>query len=185
MDIDGVWEGVYIDAQYEVPEVPIRARFDVAGRRLSGTMFDERTRTESCVQEAIDSFDDDPHEKAVWQDFADEFPDAICSSTLPENSRIKGVIKGMSVRFTKEYLGDETRVWEANGLDPAPESNPCDPVVYEGEVSDDGNRIEGTWTIHTPKFWGLMRTPLVQGDFWLERQDPKTQSETAYGLRSQ
>ena len=62
---------------------------------------------------------------------------------IPEKARLRGHLRAQKLEFKKRY----TKLWIANTEGETvclPEQSSI-PLLYRGKISDDGNRLVGTW----------------------------------------
>ncbi|MBC8063987.1 MAG: hypothetical protein H7Y17_04100 [Chlorobia bacterium] len=169
MEIVGEWIGAYFDSMLSDAEVPIRATLLVSGEKLTGTMVDERSSFTQTIQQVISGIPSDSKHLPTWKLFASQFPDAILTTKLPENSRLHGKIKSTSIRFEKEYAGRQTSTWSAANLETTTENAPQYTIVYTGELSLNSSEIRGRWVVFESFLFGLGKRESNSGEFHLRR----------------
>ncbi len=75
-------------------------------------------------------------------------------------------MRGNEVRFVKEYIGEQFAGWRI-GDQVFGESVATQPIRYTGTLSNDGNNIEGRWSITVSD---KKSSAAVGGTFQLQRQ---------------
>jgi hypothetical protein len=150
IELSGRWEGFY--TQYN-QERPITAELTQEGDRLSGTMADGCTDIAMSISElAMEQGLPPGADEQLVESIRETFPSAppgpiVTESHLPPDSIIEGDVHGQSVQFLKTYQGQHSaglRIGETRmPLQIASQHQ----VQYHGQVSPDGQEIEGRWSI--------------------------------------
>lgn len=169
MDVAGEWVGAYIDHRSEESEFPIRARFDVTGTQLTGSMIDERPEFSKSIHDILTSIPTSSRDRPTWKLIADRYPDAVITTQLAADSRLRGAIRGRSVQFDKEYSEPQLTIWSAKELETVTETHKSQPVEYAGELGANGIEIRGTWSVIQRSFGGLIKRTVASGAFWLKK----------------
>jgi hypothetical protein len=169
--LTGRWIGHYSQRDQQRG---LEAELSQDGQQLSGSMRDAQTTFEVSVFEmaadgGLPPGADEQIVSALRRQFPDEPNSPIkATSTLPTDSRLEGRVHGRTVEFLKIYQGEAFcgyRVGERQvGTTLAGHS-----VSYQGQVSPDGNTIEGRWFISADPTRGTRRS---EGSFVLRRREP-------------
>jgi hypothetical protein len=168
VNLTGRWVGHYLQRDQQRP---IMADLVQTGRCLSGTMRDGHLEGDCSVFEAAFHAGLPPgaDEQIVAQIRA-LVPDARsgpvrCVHQLPPDSVLEGWCDGRTVYFLKTYQGISFSGYQVGdrrlGVEKADHA-----VHYEGQLSPDGLRIEGRWSIDPDPY---LRTRRMEGLFTLSR----------------
>jgi hypothetical protein len=147
--VEGEWIGHYVDPTYGDRKFGLTAVLSVARGALTGAMRDADTTLTITIEDAMRQPWPDGSDLQEWLLFASQYPDAVCTTMLPEHSRLNGTVLGNAVRFTKRYIGREQVRWAAQGVEFQPEERECGTVIYEGVLNEQCTEIVGTWTVYT------------------------------------
>ncbi len=163
------WEGNYVQ---QGRERPITADLVQAGERLTGSMRDVVTDSESSVTEVANEAGLPPGgDEQIVDRLRRMFPDAPATpirylTHLPPDSSLEGWVKGPEVYFLKAYEGTHYGGYQIGdklvGFEKA-----SHVVHYGGRVSADGGEIQGKWWIDDTTGHGPRRT---EGTFTLRRR---------------
>jgi hypothetical protein len=185
--LTGRWIGYYLQggAQH-----PITADVLEAGEHLSGFMHDGQPDRECSVFEAAAEAGLPPGmDEQIEATLRDMVPDAPVGpiryvTHLPTNSILRGRRSGQTVSFLKSYQGASFGGYQIGshllGIQKADHE-----VHYEGQLSPDGQVIEGRWWIDADP---VHEMPMTEGLFQLRRtqaretpsaeSDPVAEKET-------
>jgi hypothetical protein len=169
MDLAGDWVGAYIDPRYEDGVFPIRAKFELVGSRIKGTMIDERTVVTESLESVMGTVPLDSSDRPSWDLFLQRFPDAVLTTQLPIDSYLQGATRGNTISFNKDYVGSQEATWSAVGLKTVTETLKSLPIVYQGNLDATGTEIRGTWTVLEKSLGGLVSRAVASGEFWLKK----------------
>ncbi len=171
-NVSGHWAGSY---RQHGSTFPIRAEFVQQGDRLAGSMIDAQPDDELSLFEAMGA--------AGLPPGADEQIAARVRAMVPESPRepiryvshlpsasvLEGHLRGQAVQFVKTYQGRAFGGFRI-GQTLVGVENEGHSVHYDGEVSHDGQQIEGRWWIEANPSLSRVR---MEGEFTLNRQ-PET-----------
>ena len=180
MDVTGEWKGFYRDPGNSVfsdddDRFPILATFECVGGKLTGHMIDERETTPIPYADIVANIRQSHSEEYTREEIREM--EAVCIQSpnlkyeidLPQQSTIRGKVKGESVSFIKEYVGPHTTGWR-DGDDYWRNSyTEKHRIRYEGFLIEGGQVIAGNWTI-VRRVLDLIAMPKHSGAFRLERQ---------------
>jgi hypothetical protein len=170
-NLSGQWKGCYMQSGAERKITAVIAQTE---NRITGTMRDwvtefERSLFDAAREAGLPPGADEQIDEGLRRLHPAAGKAPIRSkSRLPSDSTIEGTRQGRFVVFTKTYqgqhfsgyqIGDREVGWTAEHH----------AVRYSGRIEQDGNRIEGVWTICQA---GSPQRAL-QGPFWLERVGPE------------
>lgn len=169
--LSGRWTGHY----YQHDQLhPIEAELVQKGATLAGLMRDLMTDRDASVFEAAAEAGLPPGaDEQIVAKIRAMVPEETGGQVrfithLPTDSLLEGTVEGRNVKFLKSYqgvafngyrLGESLVVNEHLGL----------AVHYEGRLSLDGGKIEGSWWIDANREMGVKR---VHGEFTLNAEDP-------------
>jgi hypothetical protein len=166
--LTGRWAGHYTQHGQSQPIVAV---LDQAENRLTGSMHDVRTEGEYSISDAVaeDGLPPAAAEEieAKLRELVPDVPAGPirCIWHLPSESVVEGRCEGRKVYFLKTYRGRTAGGYRVGdrllGVEGEGHS-----VQYEGELSPDGQWIEGRWWIESDATRGTMRT---EGKFSLRR----------------
>jgi hypothetical protein len=151
---------------------PIVADLVQAGERLTGTMKDVVTDSESSVTKVASEAGLPPGgDEQIVDRLRRMFPDAPATpiryvTHLPPDSALEGWVKGLEVYFLKAYEGTHYGSYQI-GDKLVGFQNAEHVVHYGGRVSPDGEEIEGKWWIEDTPGHGPRR---AEGSFTLRRR---------------
>ena len=182
MNIDGHWQGVYVQSNgpraalpFELgrDEYAISVDFRIEGGRLTGAMTDVDRVFEMTVQQMFEHGRNEmtPNMVRDYDKFLAAYPEAVIRMEYPEQSDLNGRLVEDRLTFTKEYLGglQQTFTLSPDGEPEPSQSEPMSTVHYSGVVSQDGSLIEGTWEIRNSGPLGKWKAPIYSGPFRLRR----------------
>jgi hypothetical protein len=168
-DLTGHWAGHYVQRGQRRG---IQARLTQVGARLSGTMSDEQTEfDQSLFEMAAEAGLPPGADEQIISRLREQFPDdpkapIRASMTLPPDSVLEGLVEGRTVTFLKTYQGDAFSGFRI-GDRRVGMSVSGHGVHYRGEVSGDGQSIEGQWWLEPDAQKGVTRR--AEGSFLLQR----------------
>jgi hypothetical protein len=179
VSLTGRWSGH--DVQRDQERV-VWAEFLHQGERLTGSMHDAQSHFELSVfemaaEKGLPPGADEQIVSALRQQFPDE-PNAPIRalSILPADSLIEGKVRGRTVEFLKVYQGEAFSGYRV-GNKQVGVTQSRHSVSYRGDISPDGNTIEGRWWITRDPAQG---TRPSEGSFLL-RREAKPRSATSGG----
>jgi hypothetical protein len=165
LDLTGRWIGHYLQGGHEYP---ILADLAQAGERLSGSMRDGQPDREHGVFEAAAEAGLPPGaDEQIEARLRELVPEAGSArirfvARLPPESVLEGRCRDRTVSFVKTYQGKSFGGFKVGdrlvGTEKAGHA-----VHYEGEVTPDGDAIDGRWWIdsdpqlHTEGLFTLRR----------------------------
>jgi hypothetical protein len=168
-DVTGRWSGYYLQRG---EEHPISADLVQKGSRLSGSMRDGAPDSDLSVFEAALEAGLPPGaDEEIEAKLREAVPGAGAGpiryvSHLPSDSRLSGRCHDRTVSFLKTYQGVSFGGYKVGdqllGVEKAGHA-----VHYEGQLSLDGQVIDGRWWIGANREAG---TPRAEGLFTLHRQ---------------
>jgi hypothetical protein len=169
LDVTGRWSGNYVQRDQSRQIV---AALTQAGEDLTGSMHDQQTEFEQSVFEmAVEGGLPPGADEQIVSQLRKQFPDdpnapIRVAMTLPPDSVLEGTVRGRTIYFLKIYQGEAFsgyRIGERRvGMTVASHG-----VHYRGQVSPDGQVIEGTWWIDPDPRRGTRRS---EGTFRLQRE---------------
>jgi hypothetical protein len=168
-NITGNWTGSY--CQYG-RDHPIAAIFAQVDGHLQGKMTDGLTNIDKSLFEfAFDAGLPPGADEQIFIQVRKKYPDAPsgpirAASRMPEFSTLEGTVKEREVQFEKQYIGDHFAGWRI-GEQLFGETIAAQPIRYIGTLSDDGNSIEGRWSIVVGD---KKHSATTGGSFQLQRQ---------------
>lgn len=169
MDLSGEWEGFYLNPEVGEGEFPVKASLKVEDGRLRGTMSDERRVWSVPVKGLHETFPKGSKNALLWKEFALQYPNAIVTTHIPQDSVLTGTVTGRQVRFRKVYQGPDLITYTGSGLDQTSEERTTDILEYAGIANEEGTSIGGRWTIYKRSLFGIKLNALFSGDFKLTR----------------
>jgi hypothetical protein len=170
MHLTGRWIGHYLQ---QGKEYAITADFCEAEARLTGFMYDgqpdrEFSLSQLAAEAGLSPGEDEQLQAKLREMVPDGAPGPIrCVSHLPPNSILQGRRTGQAVYFLKTYQGIAFGGYRVGnqllGVRKADHA-----VQYEGQLSSDGQVIEGRWRIDADPVAGTLQT---EGLFHLRRAE--------------
>ena len=165
--LTGEWEGYYTQSGRRRA---IRATVVQDGDRISGTMLDAETDFDRSLFDAAREAGLPPGSDETIDASLRRLHPAVgggpirAKSRLPADSRLEGSVDGDRVTFTKTYKGEHFIGYQVGDreIGSAREGH---SVEYWGRITEDGNRIEGRWTIYSTE----SPKGFLDGTFLLER----------------
>ena len=169
-DLTGTWVGHYTQ---QGRSRPIAAELTQSGTRLTGTMHDgetesERSVFESAAEAGLPPGADEQIVLGLRQMFVDAPQAPVrCAAQLPAESLLEGEIWERTVSFRKTYQGEHFTGFRVGDryVGTVIEDH---QVHYRGEISRDGQSMEGKWWINPRPEVGSGR---AEGGFALRRED--------------
>jgi hypothetical protein len=170
LNVTGHWTGHYTQRDQRRA---IAAELTQQGAELRGRMRDVETVFERSVFEVAAEGGLPPGaDEQIVAHLRRQFPDdprapIRAASTVPPDSLLAGSVRGHTVAFLKTYQGEAFTGFQVGGQRVGITVT-GHAVYYHGEVSADGETIEGTWWIDPDGHPAGRRT---EGTFVLRRQD--------------
>jgi hypothetical protein len=170
-NLTGRWIGHYLQ---HGEECPITADLRETGEHLNGLMYDGRPDRECSLGQAVaEAGLPSGADEVIEAHLRGMVPDSTAGpiryvTRLPPNSTLQGCRRGQTVYFLKSYQGTTFGGYQVGdhlvGVRRADHE-----VHYEGQLSPDGQAIEGRWWIEADTESG---TPGTEGLFRLRRAEP-------------
>jgi hypothetical protein len=170
INITGCWSGTY--SQHD-RDHPITAIFAQVDSHLQGKMTDSATNIDKSLFEfAFEAGLPPGADEQIFIQVREKYPDAPsgpirAATRLPEFSTLEGSVEGREVRFVKQYIGEQFAGWRI-GERLFGETRASQPIQYTGTLSENGNSIDGRWSIAAS---AKKQTVSAGGIFHLQRQD--------------
>jgi hypothetical protein len=149
VDLSGAWEGYY---KQHGERRPIAATISQTGAQISGSMEDldtefDQSLFDAALEAGLPPGSDEQIDKQLRQLYPQAGRRPIRSkSRLPNQSVIRGIVRGHYVDFVKAYQGEHFCGYQM-GDEEIGHVIERHCVQYKGRIGEAGKRIEGTWTI--------------------------------------
>lgn len=165
--LTGRWKGHYVQ---NGAKFGITVSWTQNGTGISGEMNDLQTEREQPLSDVVAQSNLPPGaDEQIAERIYELLPDQPRTriqfrSVLPESSSVEGTIQGKSIKFRKTYQGQTKQEYKV-GDEKVHSFEDGHAVEYQGQLSVDGDRINGEWIIYQPGLPG----GLMKDKFQLDR----------------